>query len=156
MSTPTYLDYALSYDPLRSPILPNGQLDPSHPMLKPISSLIDHISKSVTRNSQSEGALQVRWRNVFASVFEFQEWVGNGESVEVNIPTSLKDLGVRDGLGYRQTSVSTGVRPTAVTGSCHWTMGIGADHWDTPLIRCFRLMLGLGVMGRGDRWGDRN
>jgi len=125
MSTPTYLDYALSYDPLRSPILPNGQLDPSHPMLKPISSLIDHISKSVTRNSQSEGELQVLWRNVFASVFEFRGRVGNGESVGVNIPTSLKDLGVRDGLGYRQTSVSIGVRPTPVTGSCHWTMGMG-------------------------------
>ncbi len=119
MSTPTYLDYALSYDPLRSPILPNGQLDPSHPMLKPIRSLIHHINNSVTRNSQSEGELQVLWRNVFASVFEFQEWVGNGESVEVNVPTSLKDLGVRDGLGYRQTPVSTGVRPTPVTGSCH-------------------------------------
>jgi len=62
---------------------------------------------------------------VFASVFEFQEWVGNGESVEVNIPMSLKDLRVRDGLGYRQTPVSTGVRPTPVTGSCHWTMGMG-------------------------------
>jgi len=61
---------------------------------------------------------------VFASVFEFQEWVGNGELVEVDIPTSLKDLRVRDGLGYRQTSVSTRVRPTAVTGSCHWTMGM--------------------------------
>ena len=123
MSTPTYLDYALSYDPLRSPILPNGQLDPSHPMLEPIFSLIDHINNSVTRNSQSEGELQVLWRNVFASVFEFRNRFGNGESVGVNIPTSLKDLGVRDGLGYRQTSVSTRVRPTAVTGSCHWTMG---------------------------------
>jgi len=125
MSTPTYLDYAPSYDPLRSPILPTGQLDPSHPMLAPISSLIDHISDSVTRNSQSEGELQGLWRNVLASVFRFQERVGNGESVEVDIPTSLKDLGVRDGLGYRQTSVSIGVRPTAVTGSCHWTMGMG-------------------------------
>ena len=125
MSTPTYLDYALSYDPLRSPILPTGQLDPSHPMLKPIRSLIHHINNSVTRNSQSEGSLQGLWRVVFASVFEFQEWVGNGELVEVDIPTSLKDLGVRDGLGYRQTSVSTRVRPTAVTGSCHWTMGMG-------------------------------
>ena len=125
MSTPTYLDYARSYDPLRSPILPNGQLDPSHPMLKPISSLIDHISKSVTRNSQSEGSLQGLWRVVFASVFEFYGRFGNGESVEVDIPTSLKDLRVRDGLGYRQTPVSTGVRPTPVTGSCHWTMGMG-------------------------------
>ncbi len=125
MSTPTYLDYARSYDPLRSPILPNGQLDPSHPMLKPISSLINHINNSVTRNSQSDRELQFLWRDVLASVFEFRGRVGNGESVEVDIPTSLKDLGVRDGLGYRQTSVSTGVRPTAVTGSCHWTMGMG-------------------------------
>ncbi len=119
MSTPTYLDYAFSYDPLRSPILPNGQLDPSHPMLAPISSLIDHINNSVTRNSQSEGPLQVRWRNVLASLFRFHGRGGNGESVELDVPTSLKDLRVRDGLGYRQTSVSTGVRPTAVTGSCH-------------------------------------
>jgi len=46
------------------------------------------------------------------------------------------------------------------TDRCHWILsldyGNGADHWDTPLTRCFRLMLGLGVMGRGDRWGDRN
>jgi len=125
MSTPTYLDYALSYDPLRSPILPTGQLDPTHPMLEPIFSLIDHINNSVTRNSQSERELQFLWRNVFASVFRFRRRVGNGESVEVDIPTSLKDLGVRDGLGYRQTSVSIGVGPTAVTGSCHWTMGMG-------------------------------
>jgi len=62
---------------------------------------------------------------VFASVFRFRNRFGNGESVEVNIPTSLKDLRVRDGLGYRQTPVSTGVRPTPVTGSCHWTMGMG-------------------------------
>ncbi len=56
---------------------------------------------------------------MFASVFEFRGRVGNGESVGVDIPTSLKDLGVKDGLGYRQTSVSTRVRPTPVTGSCH-------------------------------------
>jgi len=60
-----------------------------------------------------------------ASLFGFRKQVGNGESVKLDVPTSLKDLGVRDGLGYRQTSVSTCVRPTAVTGSCHWTMGMG-------------------------------
>jgi hypothetical protein len=56
---------------------------------------------------------------VLASLFRFHGRGGNGESVELDVPTSLKDLRVRDGLGYRQTSVSTGVRPTAVTGSCH-------------------------------------
>jgi len=44
------------------------------------------ISKSVTRNSQSEGELQGLWRIVFASVFRFHWRVGNGESVEVDVP----------------------------------------------------------------------